>query len=130
MRIVLLYVAGAILATIANIGTQELSIRLVGGSYQVIFSVIAGTGAGLVLKYLWDKRFIFGVTARSAAHDAKMFSGYAAFGLATTALFWLFEFGFDLLFGTKEMRYAGAVLGLAIGYTAKYFLDKAFVFRT
>lgn len=129
MRIVLLYVAGAILATIANIGTQELSVRLLGGPYQVIFSVIAGTGAGLVLKYLWDKRFIFGITARSVVHDAKMFSGYAVFGLATTALFWLFEFGFDWFFGTKEMRYVGAVLGLAIGYTAKYFLDKAFVFR-
>jgi putative flippase GtrA len=50
-------------------------------------------------------------------------------GVVTTAVFWGFEFGFDHLFGTREMRYAGGVIGLAIGYVAKYQLDKRFVFR-
>ena len=33
------------------------------------------------------------------------------------------------VFETKEMRYLGGVLGLAIGYLAKYHLDKRYVFR-
>ena len=50
--------------------------------------------------------------------------------LATTVIFWGFEFGFDHLFATKEMRYLGGILGLAIGYLSKYFLDKRYVFRS
>jgi putative flippase GtrA len=49
-------------------------------------------------------------------------------GLATTAIFWSVEFGFDRIFGTAHMRYVGAVIGLAIGYIVKYYLDKRFVF--
>ncbi|HMU91334.1 MAG TPA: GtrA family protein, partial [Pseudomonadales bacterium] len=33
-------------------------------------------------------------------------------------------------FATKEMRYLGGIIGLAIGYLAKYHLDKRYVFRT
>ena len=32
------------------------------------------------------------------------------------------------LFRTEAMRYVGAVIGLSIGYVAKYRLDKRFVF--
>ena len=42
-------------------------------------------------------------------------------GLATTVIFWGFE--------TKEMRYLGGIIGLAIGYLTKYHLDKRYVFR-
>jgi hypothetical protein len=51
-------------------------------------------------------------------------------GLATIVIFWGFEFGFNHIFATKEMRYLGGVIGLAIGYLAKYHLDKRYVFRT
>jgi hypothetical protein len=47
----------------------------------------------------------------------------------TTAIFWGFEYGFWLAFETAQMRYAGGVTGLAIGYLAKYHLDKKFVFN-
>ncbi|MCL1962124.1 MAG: GtrA family protein [Desulfovibrionaceae bacterium] len=49
--------------------------------------------------------------------------------MATTVIFWGFEFGFHAPFGTRWMRYLGGVIGLAIGYVAKYGLDKRFVFR-
>ena len=49
-------------------------------------------------------------------------------GLVTTAIFWGFEFTFDAIYQTKEMRYVGGVIGLAIGYYVKYQLDKRFVF--
>lgn len=50
-------------------------------------------------------------------------------GLATTAIFWGFELGFDYLFASRNMRYVVALIGLAIGYVAKYHLDKRYVFR-
>lgn len=49
-------------------------------------------------------------------------------GLVTTLLFWITEYTFDLWFATKTMRYVGAVIGLSIGYVAKYQLDKKYVF--
>jgi hypothetical protein len=48
--------------------------------------------------------------------------------VVTTAIFWGFEFGFDRLFQSKDMRYLGGLIGLAIGYWTKYRLDKRYVF--
>ncbi len=90
----------------------------------------AGTGVGLVVKYILDKRYIFRFRARNVVHDSRVFLLYALMGLATTAIFWGFEFGFHHIFASKEMRYLGGVIGLAIGYLTKYQLDKRFVFRT
>lgn len=123
------YILFSILATVANIGTQDLVVRLYTGSFQLIGSVIFGTGVGLVVKYMLDKRYIFQFCAQSIAHDTQTFALYTVMGLATTAIFLSFEFGFHYLFDTKEMRYVGGVIGLAIGYLVKYHLDKRFVFR-
>ena len=123
------YILFSILATVANIGTQDLVVRLYTGSFQLIGSVIFGTGVGLVVKYMLDKRYIFQFCTQSIAHDTQTFALYTAMGLATTAIFLSFEFGFHYLFDTKEMRYVGGVIGLAIGYLVKYHLDKRFVFR-
>lgn len=128
MRIALTYTLFAIVATVANIGSQELCLRIYGGSYPVPVSVLVGTGVGLVTKYALDKRYIFRFQASSAAHDTQTFVFYTLVGVATTAIFWGFEFGFDHWFGTKAMRYTGGVLGLAIGYYCKYQLDKRLVF--
>ena len=64
------------------------------------------------------------------AHDLRTFALYAGMGVFTTVIFWFFEIGFHIIFGTKEMRYAGAALGLTIGYIVKYQMDKRFVFKT
>ena len=129
MKLVLSYALFALLATVANIGAQDLSIRAYTGAFAVLLSVAVGTGVGLVVKYVLDKRYIFRFRARNALHDGQTFTLYTAMGLATTVIFWGFEFGFDHLFATKEMRYLGGILGLAIGYLSKYFLDKRYVFR-
>ena len=55
------------------------------------------------------------------------FSIYPAMALGT-AIFWGFEIGFDWLIGGRVARYAGAVIGLSIGYGVKYRLDKRYVF--
>jgi putative flippase GtrA len=129
MRIPLLYALGAVFAIVVNIGTQELSLMLLSAvPWVVVLSVMAGTGTGLVFKYVWDKLLIFGFRPATASRDLLAFGGYTLTGVGTTATFWGFEFGFDLLFGTKLMRYVGGVIGLAIGYAIKYQLDKRYVF--
>ncbi len=124
------YVMFAVIATAANIGVQDLVIRTYNGAFAILASVIVGTGVGLLVKYLLDKRYIFRFRARSVGHDTKTFALYTVMGLVTTVIFWGFEFGFHHIFETKEMRYLGGVIGLAIGYLTKYHLDKRYVFRT
>ena len=128
MRITINYTIFAVLATIANIGSQEISIRLYDGLYSVAASVLAGTLVGLAVKYLLDKKYIFRFYVKNAAHDTQTFVLYTIMGIITTAIFWGFEFGADHLFQSKEMRYVGGIIGLAIGYYIKYQLDKQFVF--
>jgi putative flippase GtrA len=124
------YAIFALIATAANIGAQDLVIRSYSGAFDILASVIVGTGVGLVVKYILDTRYIFRFRARSVAHDTQTFALYTVMGLATTVIFWGFEFGFHHVFETKEMRYLGGVIGLAIGYLTKYHLDKRYVFRT
>ncbi len=119
----------AVIATAANIGTQDFLIRSYNGAFAVLVSVIVGTGVGLVVKYFLDKRYIFCFCARSVAHDTQTFAIYTVMGMVTTVIFWCFEFGFHYIFETKEMRYFGGVVGLAIGYMTKYHLDKRYVFK-
>ena len=124
------YAIFALIATAANIGAQDLVIRTYSGAFDILASVVVGTGVGLVVKYILDKRYIFRFRARNVAHDTQTFALYTVMGLATTVIFWGFEFGFHHIFETKEMRYLGGVIGLAIGYLTKYHLDKRYVFRT
>jgi hypothetical protein len=128
MKLALLYGILALIATAANIGAQDLAIRLYAGAFSVQGSVLVGTAVGLVVKYVLDKRYIFRFQTRNAAHDGRLFMLYTLMGLVTTVIFWGCEFGFDHLFQTKEMRYLGGCIGLSIGYLTKYHLDKRFVF--
>lgn len=127
-HITILYCLFAAIATLVNLGTQELSTLVYSGYGSLGLAIIAGTGTGLVVKYWLDKRYIFKFQTENASHDGQVFVLYTAMGLITTAIFWGFEFGFDYYFQSKEMRYTGAVLGLSIGYISKYQLDKRFVF--
>jgi len=128
MRTALLYGLFALLAIVTNIGTQDLWIRAWPGPWPIVTSVGAGTIVGLIVKYVLDKRYIFRYQATGALHEGKTFVLYAVMGLVTTVIFWGFESGFQVLFGTSFMRYLGGTIGLVIGYAAKYRLDKHFVF--
>ncbi len=128
MKLVVVYTILALIATIANIGAQDIATRLYAGAFAMTLSVLVGTAVGLVVKYVLDKRYIFRFQARDAAHDGQTFALYTLMGLVTTAVFWGFEFGFDYLFQSKELRYLGGIIGLAIGYVVKYQLDKRYVF--
>ena len=128
MRLAIIYSVIALIATATNIGAQELTVRAYHGTFQVAFSVFIGTGVGLVVKYVLDKAFIFRFRARNALHDVQTFGLYTFMGVLTTAIFWGFEFGFNQAFQSKDMRYLGGLIGLAIGYWTKYHLDKRYVF--
>lgn len=129
MKLVVVYTILAIIATLANIGAQEIVIRSYTGVFAITTSVLVGTAVGLVVKYILDKRYIFRFQARDSLHDSQTFALYTFMGLATTAVFWGFEFGFQYWFQSKELRYLGGVIGLTIGYFIKYQLDKRYVFR-
>ncbi len=128
MNLLLSYSLLAVLATIANIASQDLFLRVYSGPFALILSVGAGTAVGLVTKYLLDKRYIFRYRTSGIGHESKIFMLYAVMGIFTTAVFWVFEFGFHFIFDDKMMRYLGGIIGLGVGYWIKYQLDKKYVF--
>lgn len=126
--LILRYAAFAVVATIANLATQRLVLRLgdTGGYFAA--AVGAGTIVGLVIKYLLDKRWIFYDLETGVKNHGRKFSLYTAMGLITTAIFWGTETAFWLIWQTDMMRELGAILGLSVGYVVKYNLDRRFVF--
>ena len=128
MSLVAKYVMFAVLATVVNIACQDIVVRSLTGKWALWWSVLAGTAAGLLLKYYLDKRYIFNFVADGLGHDTRTFAVYTLMGLVTTVIFWGFEFGFEWLFNDRLLRYFGAVIGLGVGYFMKYHLDKRFVF--
>ncbi|RFP14144.1 GtrA family protein [Duganella sp. BJB488] len=127
-RLAALYAVFALIATAVNIGCQAVVIWAWHGPYAVPLSILVGTGAGLPVKYLLEKRHIFGFESDGLAHDGKLFVLYSVMGVFTTAVFWGVEFAFSHLYGTDAMRYVGGALGLTIGNLIKYQLDKRYVF--
>ena len=130
MSVTVTYTIFAIIATIANIGSQDISLRLYGGVHAIVLSVLVGTAVGLIVKYILDKKYIFQFQVKNISHDTRLFILYTITGIVTTFIFWGFEFGFNYIFHSKAMRYTGGIIGLAIGYIIKYQLDKRFVFQT
>jgi putative flippase GtrA len=128
MQLAALYGLLAIIATVANIGSQVLLLAVYTGPFAISVSILVGTGLGLLVKYLLDKRYIFRFRARDLRHDSQLFLLYTLMGLLTTFVFWGFECSFYAMFGTAEMRYLGGLCGLVIGYFLKYRLDKRYVF--
>lgn len=126
--LILRYAFFAVIATIANLGTQR--IVLSAGDGAVIFAAAVGVGTlvGLVVKYILDKRWIFQDQSTDLKAHSQKFTLYTAMGLVTTAIFWGSETLFWLLWHTDIMREVGAILGLSIGYVVKYNLDRCFVF--
>lgn len=126
--LVLRYAAFSVLATITNLFVQRLVLLFGGSATLYTLAVGVGTIAGLVLKYLLDKRWIFEDMASGFGTQTKKFSLYSAMGIVTTAIFWGSETAFWLVWQTDMMREVGAIIGLSIGYVIKYNLDRRFVF--
>ncbi|MDE2228428.1 MAG: GtrA family protein [Alphaproteobacteria bacterium] len=128
VEIVALYALFATLATAANIASQWASLALYRGPLGLPLAMAFGTATGLAFKYVLDKRWIFRDPGTGVVLHAWKFTAYTAMGVLTTALFWATELAFDAA-SRGRLRFLGAAIGLAIGYTAKYRLDRRFVFR-
>jgi len=96
---------------------------------SLYLAMFIGTLAGLVCKYILDKKYIFYHKPKSKSQDVKKFMAYTVTGVFTTLIFWGTEIGFDFYFKEDLAKYAGAIIGLSIGYICKYFLDKKYVFK-
>lgn len=128
-RLAALYAAFAGLAVLVNLGVQRLSLSAYDGAGSLAVAIGAGTLAGLVVKYLLDKRWIFADVSTGLGAHGRKFGLYALMGILTTAIFWGTEVAFWWHFGTETMREVGAVLGLTVGYVIKYQLDRRYVFE-
>ena len=124
------YAAFAAVATALNVAAQYVSSTLYTGRYELYAAMAMGTLVGLVAKYVLDRRWIFHDRPTSPRGHAVKFTLYSLTGVLTTFIFWGTELAFAAMSDALWLRYAGAVLGLAVGYTAKYRLDRRFVFRS
>ncbi len=128
LSLLVLYVVFAVIATVANLLTQRFILFMNDGAVGFAIAIFMGTLIGLVIKYFLDKRWIFRDLTTGTAANGKKFALYSAMGIVTTAIFWITETAFWLHWRTDMMRELGAVIGLMIGYTVKYQLDRRFVF--
>jgi putative flippase GtrA len=131
-RLAVLYAGFGVVATAANLGVQVVLHGLLppgqGAGVAYWLALAAGTGAGLVIKYVLDKRWIFADPSAGIASHGRMFSLYTLMGVASTGIFWGTQTAFFLATGSLAMLYLGGALGLAVGYWVKYRLDRRFVF--
>ena len=118
----------AVISTLFNLLFQYLSFLFYAGFGSLYVAMFFGTLAGLVAKYILDKKWIFYHTPKDKKDDAKKFALYSLMGVFTTIIFWGTEIAFDTLSQDPNAKYLGAVIGLGIGYVIKYFLDKKYVF--
>lgn len=136
LRFAALYGAFGAVATVANLGAQAAVHGIVppgggedgGAGAAYWLALVVGTGVGLVVKYLLDKRWIFADASTGLAAHGRRFSLYTLMGVATTAIFWGTQTAFFVATGSRAMLYLGGALGLAVGYWVKYRLDRRFVF--
>ena len=105
------------LATAVNLGCQAALYAIWGDNMHLLVAMAAGTAAGLPVKYVLEKRYIFNFACDNLLHDGRTFIVYSLLGVGTTLIFWCTEFAFDLFFRSDSMRYVGAAIGLSIGYT-------------
>lgn len=128
MTLFVRYILFAVLATLANLATQEVVVRIAPIA-PLPASILAGTAAGFALKYVLDKKWIFYDGYTGHREEMQKITLYGLFSVFTTLVFWSFEVTFWVIWQTDVAKYTGAVLGLAIGYAAKFLLDRAYVFR-
>ncbi len=123
------YALFAVVSTLLNLLFQFSTLWIYDGQGALVLAMCSGTGAGLICKYVLDKKFIFYHKPESTTQDAKKFLFYTLTGGFTTFIFWGTEIWFHWMFTHSSAKYVGAVVGLSIGYIIKYFLDKKYVFK-
>jgi len=126
---IILHFIFAGVAIVLNVVSQMVTVAVLPRhEWTILFSILVGTGVGLVAKYLLDKFVIYNEQIGERETEVKNALIYTFSGAFTTALFWLIEYGFHVVTQSDFWRYVGAVIGLTIGYTIKFFIDRKYVF--
>jgi putative flippase GtrA len=129
MSALIYYCLFALIATGVNLLTQWPVFVLFDGWWVLLAALFVGTLAGLVTKYVLDKKWIFNYQATSKKDDLHKFGLYSLMGVFTTVIFWGTEMTFYYAFDFNGSQYVGGALGLMVGYIVKYYLDKKYVFK-
>jgi len=122
------YIFFAAIAIVVNLVTQYLVLQSYTGFASLIVAMAFGVLAGLFIKYILDKKFIFYFETKGKKDEASKFFLYSFMGIFTTMIFAGTEYAFHYCFATEHAKYVGGFIGLTIGYCIKYYLDKRFVF--
>ena len=122
------YFLFALLSTLVNLISQFLTFVILDYEYEIYIAIANGTITGLSVKYLLDKYYIFNLNVREY-RSKNTFVPYILTSVLTTIIFWFTELWFINYIQISYTEYIGAMVGLSIGYTLKYFLDKSFVFN-
>lgn len=128
LKLVTKYTLFAAIATLVNVFFQHFSFYFYRGVYSLYSAMAVGTIAGLIVKYLLDKKYIFYFETKNSIQDIQKFIIYTFMGIFTTFIFWGTELLFNAVWDYEVSKYIGAVVGLTIGYITKYQLDKKYVF--
>jgi len=94
-----------------------------------IIQLISGTVAGFIFKFIVDKFIVFREKHESIQKTSKQILVYLFFAVITTIIFWGFEISFNHFFVFCNRDLIGGFIGLIIGYTIKYLLDRKWVFE-
>lgn len=129
LKLTLKYALFAFIATGVNLLFQWPFFHLFEGNIALYSALFVGTLAGLVAKYILDKRWVFYHETQTHKENIQKFGLYSLMGVFTTFIFWGVEMGFYYLSDLPGSQYVGGAIGLGVGYVTKYFLDKNFVFR-
>lgn len=129
MKTAVKYLIFASMASVVNLFMQFVSFKFYDGPFSLYVAILCGTFWGLVTKFILDKKFIFYYETNTKKETSKKFLLYSFTGIFTTLIFWSIEIVFDYVFKGDSSKYVGAIIGLSTGYTVKYQLDKAFVFK-
>ena len=124
------YATFAVFSIGVNLLFQYLTFLVYGESIFLYIAMFNGTIAGLVCKYILDKKYIVFWKTTTIGDDVRKFTIYSAIGGLLTSVFCVFEVAFDVLFDSEYAKYIGAAIGLTIGYTSKFYRDRKFVFQS
>ena len=142
----LIYMTFAVISIILNIASQYIlrvilqdlipefaNQKLLSFEYWFLISLGFGTIIGFLFKFVVDKFVVFDAILNKdkiadLQYTTKQISLYFGFAIFTTLIFWGFEFSFKFFLPGNWYLFGGLV-GLIIGYTIKFLLDRKFVFK-
>ncbi len=134
----ILYMTFAGIAIGINIGSQFLvkigvsphlpDVMIYRFNMGFIVQLLTGTILGFLFKFIIDKFYIFEDRNIEVKRTLRQLIIYMTFAVFTTLIFWGIEILFKISFVFKNSDLLGGFIGLFIGYTTKFILDRRFVF--